>query len=285
MDIRNIRLVLEVSGPDGTESVDLTAFDPSIRLPIGGFHQVLDDVVGKAASIVHSHVELSSAGPFESDMAGTRVMYARTAATPFRFDPIHGIEVEERDAVADGLLSFGRNTVDLAEAVELLLDPHGKAEELAIRCLGDGFVVEVYDGGPRIVSQIDAWASRTKAAQDLLASVQAGEQCHLESLAQAYEAVRYIAEKGNTVTLRCAGDEAEFTMDLQGLTALIQHLAEDVLEFSWLPAVSEEALGWVVGHIHASGKDEKVWIVKVVDGETGEVAWELPEDPDGDGRD
>lgn len=284
MDIRNIRLVLEMSGPDGAESVDLTAFDPGIRLPIGGFHQVLDDVIGKAASIVHSHVEVSSAGPFEGDMAGTRVMYARTAATPFRFDPIHGIEVEERNAVADGLLSFGRNTVDLVEAAELLLDPHGKAEELAIRCLDDGCVVEVYDGGPRKVSRIDAWASRTKAAQDLLASVQAGEQCHLESLAQAYEAVRNISYGGNAVTLRCAGDEAEFAMDLEGLTTLIQHLAEDVLDFSWLPAVPEDARGWVVGHIQTSGKDEKVWVVKVVDGKTGKVAWELSENPDGDGR-
>lgn len=46
----------------------------------------------------------------------------------------------------------------------------------------------------------------------------------------------------------------------------------------------EDALGWVVGHMQASGKDERVWAAEVVDGNTGEVVWELPEDSDSGGR-
>lgn len=46
----------------------------------------------------------------------------------------------------------------------------------------------------------------------------------------------------------------------------------------------EDALRWVVGHMQASGKDERVWAAEVVDGNTGEVVWELPEDSDSGGR-
>ncbi len=36
--------------------------------------------------------------------------------------------------------------------------------------------------------------------------------------------------------------------------------------------------------MQASGKAKKVWVAKVVDGKTGRVVWELPEDSDSGGR-